>query len=32
MQRVFKDINAERTVVRKLMNLQQKELALAYAA
>ena len=29
-RRVFKDINTERTVVRELMNLEQKEVALIY--
>ena len=30
IRRVFEDINAERTIVRKLMNLEQKRVALMY--
>ena len=30
VRRVFKDINAERTVTRKLMNLKQKKVTLMY--
>ena len=32
VRRVFKDINTERTVVRELINLKQKKVALRYAA
>ena len=31
-RRVFKDINTERTVIRKLINLEQKEIASIYTA
>ena len=32
VRRVFKDINTKRTVVRKLINLKQKRVALMYVA
>ena len=31
VRRVFEDINAERTVVRELINLKQKKVSLIYA-